>query len=75
MKALVLAGGRGSRLNEVTADRNKCMCDYQGRPIIEYNLDNALLARVDEIVILVGYHAEAIINRYGNRTAGCPSGT
>jgi dTDP-glucose pyrophosphorylase len=72
MKALVLAGGRGSRLNEVTADRNKCMCEYQGRHIIEYNLDNALQARVDEIVILVGYRAETIINRYGNLYGGVP---
>ena len=72
MKALVLAGGRGSRLNEVTADRNKCMCEYRGRHIIEYNLDNALRSRVDEIVILVGYRAETIINRYGNRYGGVP---
>jgi UDP-N-acetylglucosamine diphosphorylase / glucose-1-phosphate thymidylyltransferase / UDP-N-acetylgalactosamine diphosphorylase / glucosamine-1-phosphate N-acetyltransferase / galactosamine-1-phosphate N-acetyltransferase len=72
MKALILAGGRGSRLNEVTADRNKCMCEFQGRNIIEYSLDNALLAGVDEIVILVGYRAETIINRYGNRYRDVP---
>jgi glucose-1-phosphate thymidylyltransferase len=72
MKALVLAGGRGSRLNEVTAERNKCMCEFRGRNIIEYNLDNALKARVDEIVILVGYKAETIINRFGNRYQGVP---
>jgi dTDP-glucose pyrophosphorylase len=72
VKALVLAGGRGSRLNSVTADRNKCMCVFQGRHIIEYNLDNALRARVDEILILVGYRAETVINHYGNRYRGVP---
>ena len=72
MKALVLAGGRGSRLSEVTADKQQVHVRVPGAPIIEYNLDNALRARVDEIVIVVGYKAETIINRYGNRYRGVP---
>ena len=41
MKGLVLAAGRGSRLNDLTAERNKCMCLFRGRHIIEYNFDHA----------------------------------
>ena len=72
MKALVLAGGRGSRLKEITKQANKCLCEFQGRSIIEYSLDTAVRVKADEIVILVGYQAETIINRYGNRYHGVP---
>jgi dTDP-glucose pyrophosphorylase len=72
VKALLLAGGRGSRLNALTEERNKCMCLFDGRYIIEYNLDNAVRAGVDEIVLLVGYKAETIINEFGNSYRGVP---
>jgi UDP-N-acetylglucosamine diphosphorylase / glucose-1-phosphate thymidylyltransferase / UDP-N-acetylgalactosamine diphosphorylase / glucosamine-1-phosphate N-acetyltransferase / galactosamine-1-phosphate N-acetyltransferase len=72
VKALVLAGGRGSRLNALTNEKNKCMCVFEGRVIIEYNLDNAVRAGVEEIVIVVGYKAETIINQFGNRYRGVP---
>lgn len=72
MKALILAGGRGSRMHSVTEERNKCMCEFEGRPIIEYNLENAATAGVDEMVIVVGYKAETIINRVGTRYRGVP---
>ncbi len=67
MKALLLAGGRGKRLDDLSADRNKCMIQVNGRAAIEYNLDCAVNAGVDEIVIVVGYRAEDIINYLGNR--------
>lgn len=66
MKALILAGGRGSRLGDRSASLNKCLIDVGGRPVIEYSLDAAVETDVDEMVIVVGYVAEAIINRYGN---------
>ena len=67
MKALILAGGRGKRLDELSAQNNKCMTKINGRPAIEYNLDNAVNAGVDEIIIVVGYRAEDIINYLGNK--------
>lgn len=67
MKALLLAGGRGKRLDDLSAARNKCMIEVKGRPAIEYNLDCAISSGVDEIVIVVGYRAEDIINYLGNR--------
>jgi len=66
MKALVLAGGRGARLGEMSEARNKCMLEVAGRPLIEYSLECAVSAGLSEIVIVVGYRAEEIINAYGN---------
>lgn len=72
MKALILAGGRGSRMNQFTEGQNKCMSRYEGRYVIENSLDNAALAGVEEIVIVVSYKAEMIINEFGNRYQGLP---
>lgn len=70
MKALILAGGRGNRLESITEETNKCMLELKGKPLIEYSLDNAKAAQVDEIIMLVGYLAEDIINAYGNSYKG-----
>jgi dTDP-glucose pyrophosphorylase len=72
MKALVLAGGRGRRLDTLSLNRNKCMIPLKGRPVLEYNMDNAIRAGVDEIVLVVGYRAEEIINHIGTRYKNKP---
>jgi dTDP-glucose pyrophosphorylase len=67
MKALILAGGRGKRLDEISIPRNKCMTEVNGKPIVEYSLDCVSNTDIDEVIIVVGYRAEEIINTYGNR--------
>jgi dTDP-glucose pyrophosphorylase len=64
MKALILAAGRGRRLGNITLS-NKCMLELFGKPVLEYNLDRAAELDVKEIILVVGYRAEEIINRYG----------
>lgn len=65
MKALILAGGRGKRLDEFSRLHNKCMIPINGRPVIEYSLDCVARTDISEIVIVVGYRAEEIINYLG----------
>jgi UDP-N-acetylglucosamine diphosphorylase / glucose-1-phosphate thymidylyltransferase / UDP-N-acetylgalactosamine diphosphorylase / glucosamine-1-phosphate N-acetyltransferase / galactosamine-1-phosphate N-acetyltransferase len=65
MKALILAGGRGKRLEEQSVGKNKCMIVIKGRPAIEYSLNCVSNTDIEEIIIVVGYRAEEIINRYG----------
>jgi len=65
MKAIILAAGRGKRLKEVTAPSNKCMLKFNDRHLIEYSLESARLSNVDEIILVVGYHAEDVINEFG----------
>ena len=65
MKALVLAAGRGKRLGDRSADRSKCMLQLFGKPLIQYSLENAVRAGIREIVVVVGYHAEQVINAFG----------
>ena len=42
------------------------MIKVKGRHVLEYNLDNAVNSNVDEIILVVGYRAEDIINHFGN---------
>lgn len=65
MKALILAAGRGKRLDELAGQKNKCMVEVDGRPVIEYSLECASNTDIDEIVVVVGFKAEDIINTYG----------
>jgi dTDP-glucose pyrophosphorylase len=67
MKALILAGGRGKRLDERSVETNKCLIPIKGRPVIEYSLNCAANTKIDEIILVVGYRAEEIINTYGTR--------
>jgi UDP-N-acetylglucosamine diphosphorylase / glucose-1-phosphate thymidylyltransferase / UDP-N-acetylgalactosamine diphosphorylase / glucosamine-1-phosphate N-acetyltransferase / galactosamine-1-phosphate N-acetyltransferase len=59
-------------LESRSAERNKCMLEFGGKPLIEYSLDNCAGLDPEEIVIVVGYLAEQIINRYGERYKGIP---
>lgn len=70
MKALILAGGRGKRLADSLVHTNKCMMNVGGKPLIEYSLDNSVDVAPEEIVIVVGYLAEQIINHYGTLYRG-----
>lgn len=71
MKALILAGGRGKRLGDITTSSNKCMLILGEKPVIEYNIRRmAEIEEIDEIIIVVGHRAEDIINRYGSTYEG-----
>ncbi|MAH06988.1 hypothetical protein CMI38_01925 [Candidatus Pacearchaeota archaeon] len=70
MKALILAGGRGSRLNDFTKKKNKSMLQLFHKPLIEYNLEHAHEAKVKEIIIIVGYRKDEIIQHVGDNFRG-----
>ncbi len=72
MKVLILAGGRGRRLGDMSQAINKCMLRVAGRPLIEYSLECAYQAGFREIDILVGYKAEEIMATYGSSFRSVP---
>lgn len=65
MKAVILAAGRGERIHRTIEPINKCMLKFDGKYLIQYSLKSAILSRVEEIIIVVGYQAETIINTFG----------
>jgi dTDP-glucose pyrophosphorylase len=65
MKALILAGGRGNRLDELSALQNKCMIKVNEKPVVQYSFDYISATDIEEIIVVVGHRAEEIINYFG----------
>ena len=60
MKAIILAAGRGTRLNKYTRDLPKGMLKVCGKPIIQHQIGLYNKYGVDEISIVTGYEANKI---------------
>jgi glucose-1-phosphate cytidylyltransferase len=60
VKAVILAGGFGSRLAEETASKPKPMVEIGGRPILWHIMNIFAAHGVDEFVIALGYKAEVV---------------
>ncbi len=65
-QALLLAGGRGSRLGALTDTVPKPMLDVGGRPFLEYLVWNLRRFGVDDIVLSTGYRAAVIESHFGD---------
>ncbi len=60
MKAVILAAGKGTRLEPITDNTPKAMLPIAGKPILEYILESMREAGIGEITIVVGYKADSI---------------
>ena len=72
MQSVVLAAGKGSRLRPLTETKPKVLVEVAGRPILEDVFDNLLEIGTDELIVVVGYLKEQIIERYGDAYEGVP---
>ncbi|WP_436344724.1 UTP--glucose-1-phosphate uridylyltransferase AglF [Natronorubrum sp. FCH18a] len=72
MQAVVLAAGKGTRLRPLTEDKPKVLVEVDGKPLIEDVFDNLLEIGVTELIVVVGYQKEQIIERYGDKYEGVP---
>src|SRR5215472_15081310 len=63
MKALILAAGRGTRINSVHGDHPKCLIrsDADGLTILDHQIESVFAAGVSKIGIVVGYEKDQII--------------
>ena len=72
MQAVVLAAGKGTRLRPLTDDKPKVLVEVNGTPLIEDVFDNLIDAGATELIVVVGYKAEQIIDRYGDEYRDVP---
>lgn len=61
MKAIILAAGIGSRLWPLTKAKPKCLVKVAGRPILEYQIDAYKQAGIKEVIVVIGYAGDSII--------------
>lgn len=64
MKAVIMAGGEGSRLRPMTCTAPKPMARILGKPIIEYVFDNLISGGVTHAAVTLGYMPHIIENAY-----------
>ncbi|MDD5679948.1 MAG: phosphocholine cytidylyltransferase family protein [Candidatus Omnitrophica bacterium] len=67
MKAIILAAGRGSRLQGFTEDKPKCLNHLGDKTILERQVAVLRSAGIDDIIIVTGYKAE-MLKKFGFKT-------
>lgn len=66
MTAAILAGGLGTRLRSLVADRPKVLADVLGRPFLAFLLDYLQSAGVKRVVLCTGYKGEQVHAAFGD---------
>ena len=65
-QAVILAGGRGTRLGTLTDNLPKPMIPINRKPFLEYLLDLLKENGIEEVILLLGYLPEKIKKYFGN---------
>ena len=66
MKAVILAAGEGMRCRPLTLTRSKVMLRIANKPMIEYVVRALSESGITDILMVVGYAKERIMNYFGN---------
>ncbi|MBI4359754.1 MAG: NTP transferase domain-containing protein, partial [Candidatus Jacksonbacteria bacterium] len=61
MKVIILAGGRGTRLQESAKDIPKALVKIDGKPILQHQIDLFLKHGFSDIRFALGYKSNQII--------------
>ena len=66
MKALILAGGLGTRLRPIVGNRPKSMAQIGGQPFLAYQLDLLRRQGFTEVILCTGHMSQAIEEYFGD---------
>ena len=69
LKAIIMAGGEGSRLRPLTCDCPKPMLRLMGKPLMEYAVRLLQKYGINEIGATLGYLPDAIMDYFGDGEA------
>ncbi len=64
MKAVILAAGEGLRCRPLTLTRSKVMLPVANRPIMEHVIDSLEKNNIKDLIIIVGYKKERIMDYF-----------
>jgi D-glycero-D-manno-heptose 1,7-bisphosphate phosphatase len=65
-QAVILAGGRGTRMRPITDDRPKPMVPILGKPFLEYQIEQLRDEGFERILLLLGYLPEVVMDYFGD---------
>ncbi len=63
MNAIILAAGRGSRMQHLSAEQPKCLTEVEGRALLDWQITALTNALITEIGIVTGYRRELLATR------------
>ena len=72
MQAVVPAAGTGTRLRPLTDSKPKGLVNVAGDPLLTHCFDRLLELAIDEIVVVIGYRGEQIVDQYGDQYENIP---
>ncbi len=70
VKAVIIAGGFGTRLRPLSCTRPKHLFPIAGKPLLDWTFERLAKSGVDEIVFTVNHLSEAFVKRYGKSAFG-----
>ena len=70
MKAIILSAGQGSRLGHLVDERPKCLIDFNGRSLLDRQLDTLEGNGVHEAVVVTGFHDDRVEEALARRSGG-----
>lgn len=59
-EAIILSGGKGTRVSKFTKKLPKCLIDINGKPFLYHQLKLLKKNNIDNIIISVGYFAQKV---------------
>jgi dTDP-glucose pyrophosphorylase len=65
-QAVMLAAGRGTRMRELTAEVPKPMIEVRGKPVLQHIIEGLRDAGILDVLLVVGYRADAVQNFFGD---------
>jgi len=66
MKAIILAGGLGTRLRPLTDQIPKPLLPIQDKPIMQYAIENLVKHGITEIILAISFQADKIKEYFGD---------
>jgi len=66
-QAVILCGGKGTRLGDLTANTPKPFLDVAGKPFLDYLIQDTVRYGFEEIILLAGHLGDKIYNYYHNK--------
>ena len=66
MKVVIMAGGKGTRIASVKNDVPKPMIPINGKPILEWQIENLKTCGLTDIILVIGYLGHVIKDYFGD---------
>lgn len=66
MKAVIMAGGKGTRISSISADIPKPMIRVEGKPVLQYQIEWLVRQGIADIILSIGHLGQVIRDYFGD---------